>query len=93
MVQSLFLATRSAAVQSRTLNGIRAVAINLVSTSTNAQVIAAAVAKLNLKGGATSFDSKYFDTVIALGDLSGGPLNADTVSMFFADRADPVVAT
>ena len=83
MTQALFLASRSAGVGQRTVNGVEAVAINLVSTANAATVIAAAVASCNANGESDSYDAKYFDTVVTLSDLSGGPLNANTKALIF----------
>ena len=79
MTQALFLASRSAGVGQRTINGVQAVVINLVSTANAATVIAAAVAKCNADGESDDFDANYFDTVATLSDLSGGPLNGNNL--------------
>lgn len=84
MTQALFLASRSAAVGVPVVDGVQAVAINLVSTDDAPTVIAAAIAKLNAQSGkADAFAPGYFDTVVTLGDLSGGPLNGNNKAMVF----------
>lgn len=91
MTQALFLASRSNAVGLTTINGVQAVAINLVSTANAATVIAAAVAKVNAAMlDAGEFPANYFDTVVQIGDLSGGPVNGNNKAAVFADDAAPV---
>jgi hypothetical protein len=88
MTQALFLVTRAAGDEGSTIDGIYAAIVNKVSTANNAQVIAEAVAQANASKNVTGDDSasiqgpapfpdNYFDTVVVLSDLSGGPLNAD----------------
>lgn len=87
MTQALFLASRSAAVGLKTVNGVSAVLVNLVSTSSDAVVIAAAVALCVTKYG-PKFDTNYFDTVDPI-SISAARVNEDGDAIVFADGAAP----
>lgn len=84
MAAGLFLVTRNDQLGGKgLLNGVRAVVVNNDDAETNAQHIAAAVAKCNAafpKDSAASDDpypADYFDTVVEISDLVAGPLKDD----------------
>ena len=87
MTQALFLVSRSTAVGSKTVNGVQAVIINMVSTSSDAEAVAAAVALCALKYTA-KFDTNYFDTVDPI-SISAARINEDSDGIVFANNAAP----
>jgi len=82
MTQALFMASKTPAEGESLVNGVRTVLVNLVSTSDAAAIKAAAVSAANLAYSATGdeFHADYFDATVQIGDLSGGPLNANKKS-------------
>lgn len=77
MTQALFIAYKTPEPGEELINGCREVLVNLDSTSTDAAVKAAAAGVVNAAYGVDICPATYFDTVSQVGDLSGGPLNAN----------------
>jgi len=89
MTQTIFLVTRSAAIGGPLVNGVVAILINLLDSSTDAEVIAAAIAQANRQAGDTgakpfpvaddddNVSGHYFDTVTVIA-IGSAPLNAST---------------
>lgn len=86
MAEALYLVTVAApeAPQRDILDGIHAVLINKDDAQTDAQIIASAEAKVIAMGH--NIPAGYFDTVQAIGDLTSGPLPADTDAMLIGPR-------
>ncbi len=98
MAEALFLVTRASGDEGAPMiDGIFAVVINMDSTTGHPAVITEAVAQCNAsKGGvlgASPFGAGYFDTVVVLSDLSGGPLaDANDCAIFGGIGVDAAVS-
>ena len=94
MTQHLYLVTKSESEGESLVNGVRAVLLNRVSTATDAELKASAVSAANAAYGSTdAFDAGYFDTVVQIDDLSGGPLNGEKKAYTFDPNAGPIAST
>lgn len=93
MTQALFLATKTPSEGESTINGVRAVLVNLVSTSTNLQVQTEAASVANVAYHCSEYVPAYFDAVVQIGDLSGGPLNANKKGYVLDPNAGLLAAT
>lgn len=105
MTQALFMVTntKNYGEGGGLVNGVRTVLINEVSTANAATCIASAASAANLAyqgdEGALNdstmdaFGPDYFDTVVTIGDLSGGPLNGNLKALTFDPNAGPLAST
>lgn len=89
MTQAVYLVTKNTGLGSQVIDGLFAMAINLATGQTNAQICAAADAAAIAVG--KDIRSPYFETVLGTFDLSTGVVTSNNAMLMFEGRDDNVV--